>query len=111
MKKIALFAALPFALGLAACGDSTPDAADGTATTAADATMTDDAMATDTSAVGPTDTTPGANATDTMGAKALDTTAENLEEQADKVEPVNEAEADRLEAQAKALQEKRDAKD
>ena len=43
MKKLVLFAALPFALGLAACGDSTPDAADGTAT--------DDAMATDTSAL------------------------------------------------------------
>ena len=43
MKKLVLFAALPFALGLAACGDSTPDAADGTATDAAAMTATDDA--------------------------------------------------------------------
>jgi hypothetical protein len=110
MNKLTLLAALPFALGVAAC-DKTPEAADGTATDAAVVAASDDAMAADTSVVGPTDTKPGAAATDTMSAKALDTTAENLEKQADAVEPTNEVEADRLEAQAKALQEKRDAKD
>ena len=42
---------------------------------------------------------------------ACDDSAENLEERADRVEDVNEAEADRLEAQAKALQKERDKRD
>lgn len=32
MNKLVLTAAFPLVLGLAACGDSTPEAADGTAT-------------------------------------------------------------------------------
>ncbi len=105
MNKRAILAALPLALGLAAC-DSTPDANEGDATAA---TATDDALATDTSIVPPAAANPG-DATGTMTAKQLDTTAENMEEQADRVEPTNEAEADRLEAQAKALQDARDAR-
>lgn len=106
-KTLAL-AALPFALGLAACADSTPEtAADGDMTSVE---ATDDMMATDTSAVGPTDTTPAANSAGSMTEKQLDTTAENLEERADRIEDVNEAEADRLEAEAKRLQNERDAK-
>ena len=108
MKKLALVADLPFALGLAACGDSTHEVAEGDMTAAE---ATDDAMATDTSAVGPTDTTPAGSAmTDAQEAEIADETAENLEERADRVEDVNEAEADRLEAEAKRLQEERDAK-
>jgi len=109
MKKIALIAALPFALALAACGDSTPEAADGDATTAE---ATDDAMATDTSAVGPTDTTPaGRRETNDETVERLDETAEDLEERADDIESTNEAEADRLEAEAKRLQKERDVRD
>lgn len=106
MKKLALIAALPFSLGLAAC-DSTPDAADGDVTAV---TATDDAMAADTSMVPPGDTAPAGNDVDRMNAKQLDTTAENIEEQTDRIEDTDEHAAEHLEAEAKRLQDARDAK-
>ena len=114
MKKIALIAALPFALGLAAC-DSSPDtAADGDAT-AMDAEG--DMTTTDTSVVAPQDTSgtaaagTGTGETNAQAIERLDETAEDLEERADRIEDTNEAEADRLEARAKTLQNERDARD
>ena len=111
MKKIALIAALPVALTLAACGET---GGEDTADMGADATAPMDAG---TSVEG-TETATGTDAmadggtmTDEQRAEQLDESAENLEERADRIEDTNEAEADRLEAQAKAQQEQRDAID
>ena len=110
MKKIAIFAALPLALTIAACGET--DGSD-TASMEADAVEPmDQGMSNDTAGTAADGTMSG---TDTMTAEQraemLDESAENLEERADRVEDTNEAEADRLEAQAKAQQEQRDAID
>ena len=100
MKKLALIAALPLSLALAACGGAEED------TAADDTAMTDEGAMPETA---PAD--PMADMTVDEQAEVLDESAESLEERADRVEDVNEAEADRLEAEAEAQQDTRDAID
>lgn len=118
MKKIAIFAALPVALTLAACGDNVDETAVDTDTmaedtmaddTMADDTMADDGVATDAPATG---TAPdGTPLTTDERAEVLDESAEDLEERADDIEDTNPAEAERLEREAEAQQDQRDVID
>lgn len=101
MKKIALIAALPLALSVAACGDPVDETATDVDTTAETGMEADTA---DTTGMDGTDATM----TDEQKAEVLDESAEADEEAADRIEDTDEAAADALEASAKAKQEARD---